>query len=423
MRQFYPHSKIVATTTGSENAFRAMRNAYQMNSPVSLQKFLLRHTLLLEGSTKIGRRVLKSDGYVDVDLDPHDAIVEIVEIVKELNTTESFGNVNHSDTSVIYHQNEEKINSEFPDKNLLQDKESFNCKNKINSRNGKKSDEFSRSSHKDTCKRQNNFELSEDSFIFESANSENSANSDVEEKLDEFTCSWKVNTAEDENLPKITSVMKKTIVTALELPDNVIVIEKLGVPILKGRDLRTLDDFNWLNDEVINFYMRLIEVRGVEEEDYLNVRAMNSFFYVKLARDGYQSVKRWTKDVDIFTFDIVLIPIHLDAHWCMVTIDFQNKFVNYYDSLGSDNQRCLRILRQYLLDEHLEKKNLPLDLSDWVFECDKNIPQQTNDSDCGVFACTFAKFAAASKSFIFTQKDMRHIRNLMIYEICTAKLL
>lgn len=77
MCQFYSQSKIVATTTGSEKSFRAMRLAYQMTTPVSIQKFLLKHLLLLEGSTKIGRRILKNDGYLDMDPDPEVAMVEI----------------------------------------------------------------------------------------------------------------------------------------------------------------------------------------------------------------------------------------------------------------------------------------------------------------------------------------------------------
>lgn len=245
------------------------------------------------------------------------------------------------------------------------------------------------------------------------------------EESDECTHSWEANPLKNGNFPEITSTMMETIATALDGPDDVVVVEKSKLPSLKRSDLKTLINFNWLNDEVINFYVGLIEARGAEDEDYLNVRAMNSFFYEQLCKKGYESVKRWTKGFDIFTSDIVLIPIHLKSksHWCMVTIDFQNKLVNYYDSLGSENQQCLNILKQYLLDEHLEKKNSPLDLTDWGFGCDKNIPQQTNGSDCGVFACAFAKYAAESISFTFTQKDMPHLRNLMIYELYTAKLL
>ena len=37
------------------------------------------------------------------------------------------------------------------------------------------------------------------------------------------------------------------------------------------------------------------------------------------------SIQRWNKDVDIFTFHMVLVPIHLQEHWCLAIIDFRNK--------------------------------------------------------------------------------------------------
>lgn len=66
MRIFHRDSEIVATTTGSENYFRGLRQAYKMNAPVSINKFLLKHMLLIEGSIRIGRRFSKRNGIMDV---------------------------------------------------------------------------------------------------------------------------------------------------------------------------------------------------------------------------------------------------------------------------------------------------------------------------------------------------------------------
>lgn len=43
----------------------------------------------------------------------------------------------------------------------------------------------------------------------------------------------------------------------------------------------------------------------------------NSFFFETLLKRGYAGVKRWTRKVDIFSYDIILVPIHLTVHWCM----------------------------------------------------------------------------------------------------------
>ena len=47
------------------------------------------------------------------------------------------------------------------------------------------------------------------------------------------------------------------------------------------------------------------------------VHAFNTFFYPKLMKTGHASLRRWTKKVDLFAMDIVLIPIHLGMHWCL----------------------------------------------------------------------------------------------------------
>jgi sentrin-specific protease 1 len=47
--------------------------------------------------------------------------------------------------------------------------------------------------------------------------------------------------------------------------------------------------------------------------------------------------------VDIFSHDLIIVPVHLGVHWCLATIDFRNKAVKYYDSMGSPNNKCLQV--------------------------------------------------------------------------------
>lgn len=54
------------------------------------------------------------------------------------------------------------------------------------------------------------------------------------------------------------------------------------------------------------------------------------------------------------------------------------------------------------------------DLTDPIL---KNVPQQKNGYDCGVFMCTFAKYLSADKAFNFTQNVMKSIRMFMLFEI------
>jgi sentrin-specific protease 1 len=191
---------------------------------------------------------------------------------------------------------------------------------------------------------------------------------------------------------------------------------------LTQKDLHTLVDLNWLNDEVINFYMNLLIARGTSSNKYPKVYAMNTFFYPKLLSGGHSSLKRWTRKVDIFAQDLIIIPIHLNIHWCMAIIDFRDKTIIYYDSMGNNNPQCLATLQLYLHEESLDKKKQPYVTSDWELKSSRNIPQQTNGSDCGVFSCMFAEYVCANREITFTQDDMPYFRNKMIYEILNVKI-
>ena len=76
-------------------------------------------------------------------------------------------------------------------------------------------------------------------------------------------------------------------------------------------DLATLDGLQWLNDEVINYYLQLIRSRSEEASDLPVVHCFNTFLYPKLKSKGHSAVKRWTKKVNLFDFQMIFFPIHL----------------------------------------------------------------------------------------------------------------
>uniref|UniRef100_A0A673STT3 SUMO specific peptidase 5 n=1 Tax=Suricata suricatta TaxID=37032 RepID=A0A673STT3_SURSU len=144
-------------------------------------------------------------------------------------------------------------------------------------------------------------------------------------------------------------------------------------------DLATLDGQNWLNDQVINMYGELI-MDAVPDK----VHFFNSFFHRQLVTKGYNGVKRWTKKVDLFKKSLLLIPIHLEVHWSLITVTLSNRIISFYDSQGIHFKFCVENIRKYLLTEAREK-NRPEFLQGWQTAVTKCIPQQKNDSDCGVF--------------------------------------
>ncbi|KAJ2953957.1 hypothetical protein O0L34_g1594 [Tuta absoluta] len=224
-------------------------------------------------------------------------------------------------------------------------------------------------------------------------------------------------------LPKLTPEQEKLVSRAIGPgPANQLLVEKFNLRIHR-RDLQTLAGLNWLNDEVINFYMNLLMQRSSERAELPRVYATNTFFYPKLMQSGQAGLRRWTRKVDIFAHDLLIVPVHLGVHWCLSIVDFRSKRVNYYDSMGGANMAACSALLQYLRDEHQDKKQAPFDDSGWNKECLKDIPQQMNGSDCGMFACTFAEFAARNAPFCFTQGHMPYLRRKAALEILLGKLL
>merc|ERR1719354_673065 len=103
--------------------------------------------------------------------------------------------------------------------------------------------------------------------------------------------------------------------------------------------------------------------------------------------------------------------------WFLATIDVANKSINYYDSMNGNNQTCVDLLKRYLTEEHQDKKKSPMDLTGWKQEIKKDIPQQMNGSDCGMFTCKFAEYLARRAKITFSQRDMPYFRRRMVYEI------
>ncbi|XP_038608337.1 sentrin-specific protease 1 [Tachyglossus aculeatus] len=228
----------------------------------------------------------------------------------------------------------------------------------------------------------------------------------------------------EDEFPEITEEMEKEIKNVFCHGNQDEVLSEAFRLTITRKDMQTLNHLNWLNDEIINFYMNLVMERS-RGKGVPSVHAFNTFFFTKLKTAGYQAVKRWTKKVDVFSVDLLLVPIHLGVHWCLAVVDFRKKYITYYDSMGGVNTEACRILLQYLKQESLDKKRKDFDTNGWLLFSKKSqeIPQQMNGSDCGMFACKYADCIAKDRPINFTQQHMPYFRKRMVWEILHRKLL
>lgn len=223
--------------------------------------------------------------------------------------------------------------------------------------------------------------------------------------------------------PELTEAMQAEVEAALKPCPQEEVLAKGFSLTVKRADMMTLSENQWINDTVINFYMSMLVNRS--EKGSLRVYAFNTFFFTKLCRDGHAGLKRWTRKIDLFSYHLVLVPIHLNRHWFLAVVDFRRSQIALYDSFGAAHAKakCIDLLREYLEEESLHKRKHGINWDDWKFIVAEDVPLQQNMSDCGMFTCQFAECISRDAPFQFTQQHMPYYRKRVVYEILHSALL
>ncbi|UVC54527.1 ulp1 peptidase [Theileria orientalis] len=218
-------------------------------------------------------------------------------------------------------------------------------------------------------------------------------------------------------------------------------VERFGIEINRI-NIKCLFDTNWLNDEIINFYLQMLQ----ENSDRMRAKQklpscyfFNTFFFPTLCgndapgvRYDYKAVARWTKrrKVNIFEKDLLIVPVHVSkVHWALGVIDMRKSWrrMMMFDSLGGKNPRWFRNMRRWLMDEHKDKLKKPLqEIDEWKipmnYTAEPYAPSQENTYDCGVFLCQFAKSVAFATGFSFAKESSSYLRNSMVHEILSGKV-
>ncbi len=205
-----------------------------------------------------------------------------------------------------------------------------------------------------------------------------------------------------------------------------LIVDRYKIKITREK-IECLFGTSWLNSEVIAFWLEWWrEQIGAGSEG--NMPAQNStskcyfsstYFYSKMMEGGYnyKAIKRWTKAIDVFALDMIVLPINeTNSHWFLAVIDFMQQRIEIYDSMGKAHSAVRETLLRWLGDEHMSRKNSVMDQANWSRQQNHRarIPRQLNGSDCGVFMCLFAAYASLRRPFTFSQKDIPTVRRWMI---------
>ena len=219
-----------------------------------------------------------------------------------------------------------------------------------------------------------------------------------------------------------TDDMKDLIRRTMMVGDTEVIRNVPGSQV-NGSDIRTLADGEKLNDSVVEAYFKMIGARS-GQNGFRSAHVFDTFFYSKLAAQGFTDVRDWSRGADIFGHDLIIFPVHTTGHWTLAIVDMRQQTLTYYDSLPSTPRatKVLNIIYNYLVKEYQDKKGRELYIG-FSRSHPYYIPHQDNIIDCGVFMCQFAEYISRSAPFKFSQSDIPMIRELMVWEIASNKLL
>jgi len=191
-------------------------------------------------------------------------------------------------------------------------------------------------------------------------------------------------------------------------------------------DYKTLEHDTFLNDIIIDFYLTYLFHKFLNKEDRPTVHIFSTMFYKRLnstpkkastvasyekdsslkpAQKRHLRVKGWTKNVNLFEKNMVIIPICEHSHWYLViairpgliTIPVGSEdrikkgepFMIVLDSMGGNKTAAVSNIRHYLAAEW--KAKMCGDEEEFEFSSKEmrtvrpSKPEQENYTDCGIY--------------------------------------
>ncbi|KAK9478118.1 hypothetical protein V1514DRAFT_281704 [Lipomyces japonicus] len=223
--------------------------------------------------------------------------------------------------------------------------------------------------------------------------------------------------------------------------------------VVTEEDFSRLEQGEFLNDTVIDFYLKYIEhkLEQTHADIAKSTYFFNTFFYKSLTKkvngkSSYDNVKKWTSKVDIFSKRFVVIPIHERAHWYVAVICNVSKLgepvietslsadqlqevvgieriqdseaddtpiIFVFDSLKLRHNSIFKPLREYLVAEAQEKRGLTLSVEQIKARYGV-APIQPNYCDCGVFVLHYVEqFLSRPDAFLPLLVDVTNEKRLV----------
>ncbi|XP_034871177.1 sentrin-specific protease 7 isoform X4 [Mirounga leonina] len=105
-----------------------------------------------------------------------------------------------------------------------------------------------------------------------------------------------------------------------------------------NEDLECLEEGEFLNDVIIDFYLKYLILEKVSDELVERSHIFSSFFYkcltrkennltednpnLSMAQRRHKRVRTWTRHINIFNKDYIFVPVNESSHWYLAVICF-----------------------------------------------------------------------------------------------------
>eukprot|EP01090_Pellita_catalonica_P000616 TRINITY_DN10424_c0_g1_i1.p1 TRINITY_DN10424_c0_g1~~TRINITY_DN10424_c0_g1_i1.p1 ORF type:complete len:579 (+),score=65.79 TRINITY_DN10424_c0_g1_i1:253-1737(+) len=194
-------------------------------------------------------------------------------------------------------------------------------------------------------------------------------------------------------------------------------------------DFERLRPMCYLNDSLIDFYLKYLQLRGsmpVDKELFI----FNSFFWTKLNRHKISQIQNnsmsaWPS-VDIFQFKYLVIPINIKLHWSLVIVcnpgsaveskerlnmlkGVNKPIILHLCSLALQKKAIFSKVRAYLK----AKWNSTGKIGTAKFTPDTfpafapNVPTQENNHDCGLYLLHYAEIFCRNPPKDFSKNSLK----------------
>ena len=229
------------------------------------------------------------------------------------------------------------------------------------------------------------------------------------------------------------------------------------------KDEKTLNDGVFLNDGIVNFYLKIIEDEYTYQNGQNNVLIQKSFFYNSLSNqqnsncsndfcypDSCSFIK--TK-INVFSFKTLIIPICENYHWSLIIVNDIDKMKNiftknnldemnnncctsnnnnieineeecdypeifYLDSFYDLNTRRMTIILKYLFYEYQKIYSIQCNMAEFLkknfdkIECySLDVPKQNNSYDCGIYLLIYAELFLYDTNYFLKNSSKKYNSN------------